>query len=347
MMSNERSRGFYRSLTAFTGILAFFTLTGFSRSISQPKLRPKPSPTSAPAPRPSAKPQPSPFPSPLPLPSPQPQPVPLPSPPQPAPSAQPSPVVPAPVSGCSGKKGAPGDNNRSVLVGSSQRTFRLHVPANLDPNKPAPIVFLHHGITQTGAAMQSLTKMDEVADSEGFIAVYPDGLNQTWNIGVLPGGVDDLGFVDKMLESIEQDQCLNRGRVYQTGFSMGGFFTNYAGCELGNRRYRAAAPASGGAFGASTCPGGPLPIMILHGTADSVVAYSSGTSARDLWVKRNGCSSAVDSVPILGGTCEYHKGCPAEAQVVFCKFDGMDHKWAKGTYENGSRLIWNFFKKYQ
>jgi poly(3-hydroxybutyrate) depolymerase len=79
-----------------------------------------------------------------------------------------------------------------------------------------------------------------------------------------------------------------------------------------------------------------------------------GTEARDRWVERNGCSAEVESIAVMGGHCEYSKGCPADGQVALCLFDGMDHGWAGGEgavsafpdYESASTLGWAFFEQY-
>jgi polyhydroxybutyrate depolymerase len=267
---------------------------------------------------------------------------------------------------CTGKSGAPGDSTRMVMNGTLNRRFIVHIPASADPNQPLPVLFVHHGFTMTGQIMKDITGFDAIADSERFIAVYPDGGSAApWNVGtgicgvggLVAGVEDDFAFVRKMLESIEADQCVDHGRVFTTGFSMGGYFSNHMGCQNGKSLVRAVAPHSGGTY-PGTCPGAPLPVMIVHGTADGLITPNCGTGARDLWVQRNGCSTEFDMRPVMGGRCEWYKNCPAGGQVVYCAFEGMAHGWAgapttgaNGFYGGGmqfqsaSRLIWDFFKE--
>jgi poly(3-hydroxybutyrate) depolymerase len=266
---------------------------------------------------------------------------------------------------CTGKTGAPGTSARMVMNGALQRTFLVHIPASLDPNAPAPVLLVHHGFTMTGQIMEDITGFDAVADAEGFVVVYPDGGGAApWNVGqgicgvggAVAGVEDDFAFVDKMLADVEQSQCLDREHVFVTGFSMGGYFSNHIGCQQGNAKIRAVAPHSGGTY-PGECPGAPLPVMIVHGSGDALITPDCGTGAREYWVQRNGCSQEVESRPVMGGTCEWHMGCPAGAQVVLCMFDGMAHGWAgastsgaNGFYGGGSQfqsatgLIWDFFK---
>ncbi|MDH5673933.1 MAG: hypothetical protein OEZ06_17380 [Myxococcales bacterium] len=263
---------------------------------------------------------------------------------------------------CTGKPGAPGTNSHSVMNGALNRTYIVHIPESLDPNAAAPVLFVHHGFTMSGQVMVDLTGFKGIADREGFIAVFPDGAGATpWNVGTGVCGVggavagveDDFGFVDKMLDAIEADHCVDRERVMTTGFSMGGYFSNHIGCQEGGSKIRAIAPHSGGTY-SGDCSGAPLPVMLLHGTGDALITPDCGTGARDLWVQRNGCSSEFETRPVMGGHCEWHNGCPEGGQVVMCLFDGMAHAWAgapQGLYGSGpafddaSELIWDFFKQ--
>jgi polyhydroxybutyrate depolymerase len=277
------------------------------------------------------------------------------------------PIEPAlpPPAACTGMPGAPGTNTRTVMNGALNRTFIVHVPPGLDPNTPVPVLFAFHGFTMSGQVMHDLTAFTAIADREGFIAVFPDGGGAApWNVGtgicgvgaVVGGTEDDLGFLEKMIDAVAADQCIDRERVFVTGFSMGGYFSNHVGCQKSGV-VRAVAPASGGTY-MGDCPGGPMPVLLLHGMGDALIAPLCGTQARDLWVQRNGCSTEFDSVPVMGGHCEQHRGCPPGGQVTLCLFDSMAHGWAGASqqgatgfygggtqFENATELVWKFFSE--
>jgi polyhydroxybutyrate depolymerase len=190
----------------------------------------------------------------------------------------------------------------------------------------------------------------------GFVTVYPNGAmgDAPWNVGrnVCPPGnlvstnADDISYFEKMLDDIEADQCIDRERVFAMGLSMGGYFAHELGCQLGHTRVRAIAAHSSGTH-PGACPGAPVPVLMLHGDSDSLINYQCGVSARDYWVDRNGCSSDVDTLTITGGHCDYNRGCPTDAQVVLCTFNGLDHAYAyPPKYEFASLLIWEFFNQY-
>lgn len=239
---------------------------------------------------------------------------------------------------------------------------QVYIPQALDPNTPVPLLLVHHGLTMNGEAMRTITGFQEIADREGFAVAFPDGLANpfvsTWNAGTrLCGGADlasgkedDLMFVKDMIASIEADQCLSREHVFMTCFSMGGFFSSHAACQLGDL-VRGIAPSASGTY-PGTCARGPLPVMLWHGTADGTVRSTCSPEARNIWVERNGCKATFDTVAIKGGKCEWQHGCPEGAQVVLCMVDGMNHQWSGGASppigapnsENESEMIWKFFK---
>src|SRR5262245_45014040 len=81
----------------------------------------------------------------------------------------------------------PGDHTRTVLVEKRERSAIVHVPPSYDRRKPMPVVLVYHGASMNAKAMIYLTDLNETADKEGFIAVYPNGTGigdfLVWNAG--------------------------------------------------------------------------------------------------------------------------------------------------------------------
>ncbi|HEY3807682.1 MAG TPA: PHB depolymerase family esterase [Kofleriaceae bacterium] len=281
-----------------------------------------------------------------------------------------------------------GLTNRSIVVGGVSRTYLVYLPATADPTAPLPLVFVFHGYTMSGQEMHDMTQYAALADSDGIALAFPDGeggpdsLEDPWNVenaGQTVCGAgqdvsatgDDFAFVDAMKADIAQDQCIDAAHVFSTGFSMGGYFTEHVGCYRSD--IRAIAPHSGGTLAdLSSCTTGHTPIILFHGTSDSViddacddpsVTPDTGfTAAATLWAAKNGCATTYTTIAANGsgggsGQCRLYDGCPADGQVELCTFDGMDHCWAGGatagaagnacpTYANATQLEWDFFKKY-
>jgi poly(3-hydroxybutyrate) depolymerase len=179
-------------------------------------------------------------------------------------------------------------------------------------------------------------------------------LSASCGLGSFAGNTsDDYTYLQHVLEAVEKLQPVDRARVFVSGFSMGGYASNALACKH-PEMFRAIAPASGGAP-PGPCAGEVVPVMLFHGTNDGTIAHDCGVQARKAWAAHNGCSSEVDSVAVLGGTCEWSRGCPQGGQVVFCSYQGMGHGWAGsinpfalgGTqFESATTLMWSFFEDY-
>lgn len=279
--------------------------------------------------------------------------------------------------GCSGKPGMlRGKSNQTLMAGGIPRTFIYYAPMTLDANKPAPIVIVPHGYLMTGQMMYDITQYSALADKEGFVALFPDGAGSPgpWNVGQnvcglgasVTAATDDQSFITAMLDFVKKDQCVDEPHIFMSGFSMGGYFSNENGCQRAD--IRAIGPHSGGSHDLAACPQKKKPVILFHFDSDSLITYDCSMEARDRWVARNGCMSASpDVVEVMGGRCEYYKGCPADGQVALCTFQEpaggggeliAGHAWAGGSRSgegasfaipqtaSATDLGWAFFKKY-
>jgi len=292
---------------------------------------------------------------------------------------------------CGTRTGMRGLTSRSVVVDGKTRTYLIYLPTTLDPTAPMPFVFVFHGFLMSGRLMYDITQYTAIADADGVGVAFPDGdggpgtVTAPWNDEnpgqlvcgegqYVVGTANDFGFIDAMKADVSKDQCLDTQHVFTTGFSMGGYFAEHVACYRDDMR--AVAPHSGGTIGdLSVCTSGHVPMIIFHGTKDSVIdeACDDPTSTKleqgfpasgTLWAAKNGCSKTYTTLPIAndagGGTgqCYLYDDCPADGQVEVCTFNGMDHCWAGGstagdagvsacpTYPSATQLEWQFFKQY-
>lgn len=269
-------------------------------------------------------------------------------------------------------------SRREVTIAGLRRTYLVYLPASASPETPLPLVFVHHGYTMSGEAMFEITEYAELADAEGIALAFPDGQagpnsnGAPWNVGadvcpssfgappVAPG--DDFAFLDAMRADIAADQCIDDAHVFVTGFSMGGYFSHHAGCM--REDIRAVAPHSGGTHALDDCVSTRKPIIIFHGSSDSLIPAGCNdpdappvqgvVPAAAAWAARNGCATTTTTIDVDGGTCDVYDDCPAGGQVQLCTFPGMGHCWAGGaasagiyscpTRASAAQLTWQFFK---
>jgi len=269
---------------------------------------------------------------------------------------------------CAGRAAQPLDATWTVTVGSTSRTAKVHVPASYDPTHATPVVINMHGLWSNPGEQASRTHMLAKSDSAGFIAIHPAGTGDSWNAGACcnPAAnddVDDVAFIDALLDKAAAELCVDEDRVYATGFSNGGFMSHRLACELTDR-FAAIASVSG-VMGIGTCsPSRPIPVLQIHGTSDGVVPWNGGgwgtnyksvESTIDGWTQRNGCSGTAQTMYDQGdATCVKHGGCTAGADVELCTIDGGGHQWPGGessgafngkvsTDLDATDTLWTFF----
>ena len=123
----------------------------------------------------------------------------------------------------------------SLTIDGVTRTFIAQLPET----KPAPLVIVLHGNTQTGVDMVRRTSWPLVAKRDHFAVIYPDGLDQAWadlRAGEEragrgpPKGTDDVAFITKLVEKYVADGVADPKRVYITGISNGGAMTMMLVC---------------------------------------------------------------------------------------------------------------------
>jgi polyhydroxybutyrate depolymerase len=290
------------------------------------------------------------------------------------PAADPSPdpgSTPAPgVVSCTGLPAQSGDATYTLYMNTVARTWFVHAPPSYDPTKPTPVVLNLHGLGETAQEQVLLTGMNDEADANGFLVVYPSGINMSWNAGRCCGdaqsqGLDDLGFLKALLERLPLAYCVDPRRVYATGMSNGGMMTYRLACDLSDR-IAAAAPVAGALVLPSCTRARAVPLFHFHGTADPLVPYNGGYAAVPValfpavpdevagWAADNGCSPAPTEFFRKDDThCIRYDHCRDEAEVALCTVDGGGHTWPGGlpivftgattNAISATKMMWDFF----
>lgn len=260
------------------------------------------------------------------------------------------------------------DGTGSLPFGNQTRTYSIHVPDGPPPRGGFPVILAFHGGGMQGAGMQRLTHLDEVADRDRFIAVYPDGIDRHWNDGraTIKNPQDDVGFVSALIDQLEQRYPVDAGRIYATGISNGALFAERLGCDL-SRRIAAIAPVAGTlpADIAPACrPARELAVMQIDGTADLIMPYGGGAVAdfggkgeggqvlsvaetAAIWARANGCGRPGVAQPLapvapLDRTRiarMAYSACRPAGQVVVFTVEGGGHAWPGGPQYARPRVI--------
>jgi polyhydroxybutyrate depolymerase len=274
----------------------------------------------------------------------------------------------------------PGDTKRTITVDSAKRVHWIHVPPRYDPKRPASVVLALHGASMFDKLMEGMTGLNKTADENNFIVVYPNGTGfiQTWNAGLFPGTltknpVDDVKYLNKVLDDVISVVNVDQKRVYATGLSNGGMMCYRLASEMSDR-IAAIAPVAGTMALEKYEPKRPVPVLHFHGTKDPLVPYNGPEKQKDgkaflkfrsvddtilACVKANGCSEmAIESEPAvkdekLKVICkEYPKG---KAAVILYIIEEGGHVWpgvpaplflGESTRQfAANEVIWEFFRR--
>lgn len=235
--------------------------------------------------------------------------------------------------GCGAAGFTPGLSSKTTSVGGVSRRYQLFVPAGYDATQPMRLVFVFHGLGGNGDQIRAYFGFEDESAGKALF-VYPDGLPQADMGGRTAWSPDDLKLFDALVSEISATHCVDKSRIFAAGHSFGGYMSNLVGCERGDV-VRAIAPVSGGIV-AGTCKG-PVAAWLAHGDKDGTVPPSEGTTARDHWLKANGCKAS--SRPTPPSPCVTYDGCSAGRPVTWCSFAGGHYPLPAFTQQ----AIWDFF----
>ncbi len=279
-----------------------------------------------------------------------------------------------------------GGIERRIDVHGLARTYALYVPASVSEHAPAPLVIALHGGLGTGHSMATLSGFSQLADREGFLVAYPDGLHRHWRDGrTMPKGMladdaDDVGFISALIDDAAKLHPVDPKRVFATGISNGAIFSNYVALKL-SERIAAIAPVAGGLaseVAADFHPPSPVSVLIINGREDPLVPYDGGAvgkthgsivsteRALQLWLDADdlrGDSQVRNVAAKKTGDCNEHwqtwNGGRNDSAVTLISLDGGGHTWPGGAQYlpkaivgavcpelDASRTIWDFFRQH-
>ncbi len=296
-------------------------------------------------------------------------------------------TVASPDNAASQREPAPGDSaltepatpdiEITLTVQGTQRRAILVNAAIANAKRPTVIVL--HGALDNADHMREMTGFDAVARANAFAVVYAEGTDlgdgrHAWNTGHLLRdelqGVDDIAYLDALIDTLIRDHAADPTRIYLTGVSNGGMLTFVYGAARAPR-LAAIAPVVASMFTFETVPKAPLPTLIINAAEDDQIPLDGGMSPNpriraaqatafkpvsevvDFWVKANkSAAKAVTTEAATIRTTTY----PARKNGAVTEFvldtDG-GHGWPGSPWHshanaaidfNGAERVWDFFK---
>lgn len=208
-------------------------------------------------------------------------------------------------------------------------------------NKPTPVVFCFHGYTGGGRQAAMAYRVHE-AWPEATV-VYPQGLEvhllgtsgPGWQIAPKAQDSRDVKFFDAMLAKMKTDYSADSKRIYTCGMSNGAIFSYVLLTERGNV-FAAAAPVAG--IAPRAFRGAPaVPILITHGTKDTMLPFAGAERSRDMAISNNGAGQIQKE---WAPGYMLYTPVSKNNEVIWHVVPDGGHKWPEGTTDN----IVKFFK---
>lgn len=255
-----------------------------------------------------------------------------------------------------------GDHTGSIIFNGLERSYLVHIPPFYNKTKSMPLVIALHGGGGTGKRMAKLTQggFNTLADKEGFIVVYPDGIEKHWNDGrkevkyrTHQEKIDDVGFISALIDHLVEVLNVNPNRVYVTGMSNGAMMSYRLAFEL-SEKIAAIAPVTGNIpVDLSGTPKRPISVLIVNNIEDPCMPWEGGyvqvgriklgrvlstSETVKYWVKHNQCSLTPtiicepdrDPNDDTRVCKEVYGNCKEGTEVILFAVEGGGHTWPGG-----------------
>lgn len=174
----------------------------------------------------------------------------------------------------------------SIKIDSIDRSYSSYQPKNL--KEGAALIIVLHGSGSNGEKIreQAVFEFDLLADTHGFVVVYPDGYDSQWNdcrasADYLANtkNIDELTFFRELIKRSSDQFQISPEKVFVTGHSNGGHMAYRLALET-PELIRAIAPISANlpVDNNLDCEksGKPISVAIFTGTEDPINPFNGG-----------------------------------------------------------------------
>ena len=254
------------------------------------------------------------------------------------------------------------------------REFYVYVPSDYSENiSPVSVLLSLHGGDDNAESNMQYSGFNEHADTDTFILIYPQGAyyddkgTTGWNTE--DGGVNDVAFIESIIDWTGDNYNVQLNEVYVAGFSNGGFMAYHLACYL-SAKIAAIATVAGlmGNHTYDSCsPLHPTPLAHIHGLQDDVVSINGDAYSRPLednvditgvisyWQDYNQCTKFYQE-PLYEnedniGTLNKWTNCSNGAEINYWIISNQGHEWNEADKDGSvgfdtSQTIWNFLKQF-
>jgi polyhydroxybutyrate depolymerase len=251
----------------------------------------------------------------------------------------------------------------TMSIGGVERRYLIDRPDRSTASGRALLLVLHSAFSDPDGVRRE-GGFDRLANRDDFVFVFPEGTGPkasdlSWNAGfccrsAMRRAVDDVSFLDAVLETVAAETPIDPHRIYVSGISNGALLAYRWGAMRADEvaGIAAIAGAIGGRKGflqpeiTLAEPTRPVSVLIFHARDDPFFPYEGGISLKLLlrlpgrasmsiaeaiafWGQRDGCMGAPLSSPAdrQGVSVMSYARCDAGTAVEAWTIDHLGHDW--------------------
>lgn len=234
------------------------------------------------------------------------------------------------------------------------RPYKVIVPSSYNSSASEPLIIALSGYNQTGAQFEKYLQLTSLAQSKGFLYIYPDGSADPHGIRFWNGTpeccdfqspkVDDNAYLLKIISEVSARFSVDQNRIYVVGHSNGGFMANQMACKNADQIAAIVNFAGGSYTTIAACkPSVPISVLEIWGTKDETYVGNhilgklipGAVKIFDDWGAINQCLPKPTTLELrinllspaakLDTSISQFQGCPASTAIDFWNIKGASH----------------------
>jgi polyhydroxybutyrate depolymerase len=267
----------------------------------------------------------------------------------------------------------------TIVSGGSPRTAILIQHRRLKKGRRPAIIVLR-AVRKQGPRLHRGLGLGEMARTSGAVLVYPEPLSGHWADAAGPEANRDMRFVRDLIAKLVSHGIANPNKLFLVGVGGGGTLALRLACD-GKPKFAGVAILASSlpsTLEATCLPPGPVPLLMISGPSDALVANSDGNEnlppdkadllsvekTLGLFGKAAGCAGGVTSTvfpdkDIHNGARAYLdklSNCAVPVEAI--RIEGGGHMPAGIQSEagtgvsltngdvNSAKLVWEFFRPF-
>ena len=254
------------------------------------------------------------------------------------------------------------------------RRYALYLPSSFSmSNNKLPLLIALHGGGGAPQKWGAYTNygFEKLAEQEGFILAYPEGIEKQWNDGrhfqysyAHRNNIDDIGFLGKLIDHLVKTYPIDKNRVFVTGASNGGMMAHYLGIYYSDK-IAAIAPVIASIpknIYPTVMSKEPISVLMINGMDDPLVLWEGGViqlgrrqngeivsleETLQFWLENNQCDTTAiieqlsdrDPKDLTRVFKSIYPNGKNGSEVILYAIEGGGHAWPAFEDKSGRRIL--------